>query len=221
MICRLRDGGGSELAEAWAWFIDRYKPAIRNLLRRRLGRQRADEAEAQFWGYLYDSRVFQRLDQGRQFRRYLFGVVVNFAHSFVRGDGRRLPANCELEVDPTVQMEPAVEQQELHAWASHLLQLALDDLAREFPEQVQTLRWYYGLQAADGSRQPPLSVAAIVQRLGSNQALVHQHLSRGRVRLRQRLEADIRETVADRDGLAEELQTVLGALSTQAPGLLG
>jgi DNA-directed RNA polymerase specialized sigma24 family protein len=215
MISRLRAGSH---ADAWPWFIDRYRPAIRAMLRRRLPHGQVDDAEQEFWGYLYSSRVFERADKSRRFRSYLGGVVVNFARTWTRA-GRRSAAVPLLDDAAVVGPEQAMESEEVRLWAGHLLRLALDDLRAERPEQCDCLCWFYGLADAAGNVAPQ-SVATIAARLGKNLAAVHQVLSRGRERLRARIEQEILESVADRDELVDEMAIIAAALGQTAPGLL-
>lgn len=215
MILRMQGEGADE---GWRWFLTRYEPVIRAMLQRRLPRALANDAEAEFWGYLFASRALGRADRTRRFRAYLAGIVTNFARAFQRrqrpggqheGGIEQLAASADHDF----------EQVELRAWARHTLMLALATMEAEFPAQVATLRWFYGLPDAGGAGAP-ITVTEIAARTGKKIATVHQDLTRGRQRLRHCIERDLRETVGNADEWRDELRLVCGAIESERPGLL-
>ncbi|MBL8734027.1 MAG: sigma-70 family RNA polymerase sigma factor [Planctomycetes bacterium] len=213
-IERLHDASADE---AWRWFIDRYSPAIRAMLRRRLPAAAAAHAESEFWGYLYVSRAVANADRERRFRPYLAGVVRNFARAWWR---RHAAAGQAAESAPVLASAGIDwEQEELRAWARHTLMLALEAMATDFPTQATVLRWFYGLPDQDGAGSA-LPVGEIAARLGKSIAAIHQDLTRGRLRLRSCLEAELREqsgTVAD---WRAEILLIVQSLASDRPGLI-
>lgn len=213
-IERLHDPAADE---AWRWFIDRYSPEIRAMLRRRLPAALAPHAEAEFWGYLYVSRAVANADRDRRFRPYLAGVVRNFARAWQR---RHADSGVASESMPTAASVGAeFEQVEIRAWAQHTLRLALDAMSKEFPMQVAVLRSFYGLPDENGE-QRPMPVADIAARFDKSIAAIHQDLTRGRLRLRACLEAELREQSGSVADWRAEIDLIVGSLAHDRPGLI-
>jgi hypothetical protein len=97
--------------------------------------------------------------------------------------------------------------------------LALESMAAEFPTQASVLRWFYGLPDGEGDR-PTMPVTEIAARVGKSIASVHQDLTRGRVRLRACLEAELREQSGSVADWRQEIALVVGSLSDERPGLI-
>jgi RNA polymerase sigma factor (sigma-70 family) len=214
-IERLHDGDAQDV---WRWFVERYRPEILAMLRRRLPPGLAAEAEPEFWGYLFVSRAIARAERHRRFRPYLGGVVRNFSLAWRRQHERVQGWDARIdEVESSG--ERSLEQEELRAWARHTLRLALDAMAHSNPEQGKVLQWFYGLPAAEGDTAA-IAVHEIAQRLGKSPAAIHQHLTRGRHRLRQCVENELREQVGSEADWRAEMALVFGSLATERPGLI-
>ena len=210
---------GSDADDVWRWFIDRYYPEIRAMLRRRLPTRFAPQAEADFWGYLYASGALQRADRGRRFRPYLAGVVGNFAKSWLRKHDQGTANNGQLgQIEASANL--ANEQVELRAWARHTVQLALNAMAEHYPIHADVIRWFYGLGDAEHPEQAPASVLEISARIGKKVAAVHQDLTRGRMRLRSFLEQELRDQSGTEADWRAELQLILAAVDEDRPGLI-
>lgn len=76
---------GDNAESAWNWFVDRYRPFVRGVLRATLQTPAdAAPAEDEFWGYVYLSGAIHRADRERRFRAFLSGTVRNFARAWLR-----------------------------------------------------------------------------------------------------------------------------------------
>ena len=89
---------GPDPEAAWSWFVERYRPFVREVLTAVLPPTTdVSAADTEFWGYFYLSRVVDRADRQRRFRALLFGTVRNFA--------RRWREAWEAGCAPTVVLE--------------------------------------------------------------------------------------------------------------------
>lgn len=217
MISNLKPGD-SQSDAAWAWFVERYKPLIAGLLRRKVDAGRAEEAVSEFWGYLFSSRALERADRTRRFRSYLFGIVDRFARKWQRG-GRPVPGSLE---DETPDREArGVGTEEMSMWTAHLLALGLRELREAHPDQARALCWFYGIDEGNGSNTgTKLGATAIATQLGKSVANVHQMLTRGRKHLRDSIEREVRESVMDPQAFEEELRLLASGVESMSPGLM-
>jgi len=222
MISQLRK---SDADDAWRWFIDRYRPFARSVLQKILsmrGRSRdLDPAADEFWAYLYSSNVFQRADRDRTFRNFLAGTLRNFARDYCRKNAL-VPTNDNFVPEAPVADDALLEDEELKLFARQVLRLALKHLEASHADSAKSMRWFYGVgDNADNlfESSDPMSVAEIAERLAVKPNAVHQHLYRGRKRLRARIEAEVRETVSNDELWQQELEVIIGALRVDAPGL--
>ncbi|MCA8973449.1 MAG: sigma-70 family RNA polymerase sigma factor [Planctomycetes bacterium] len=198
---------------AWEWFSSRYRELIYAILRRHLGRD-ASEAADGFWGYLFESRVFECADRSRSFRAFLRGVVSNYARSWHRGRSGR------VGTDPAMVcvVPPLPEEHELELWARHLVRSALKAVRETHPDSADVIEWFYGVTAS-GEDAQPVAVAEIARRLACKPNAIHQALHRGRERLRAVIENEVRELTSD-ISLDEELASIFGAIGRASPGLI-
>ncbi|MBL8752954.1 MAG: sigma-70 family RNA polymerase sigma factor [Planctomycetes bacterium] len=208
-----------DAGDSWKWFIDRYSEAIRGMLRRHLPARFADEAEKEFWGYLFQSRALVRANPGLRFRAFLAGIVLNYARAWLRSQRRGVEFERLSDLPQSAVVVPAQAPDELWLWSRQTLVLALETMTAKFATQAVVLQWFYGLPTRDGDSSA-LSVAEIARRLGKSHAAIQQDLSRGRVRLRQCIEAELREQVGSEVDLQDEMRVVFGVIDRQQPGLL-
>lgn len=208
---------GNDAEKAWRWFIDRYEPLIRAMLVRRLGVARAEAAADEFWGYLLTYRVIAKADRSRCFRPFLRGVVGNFACAWSRGDYARQDDDDAIP-EPTA-LDPLAEDEELRLWARHLVGLAMTSMRVSHADAAELLQWFYGIHV-DGHATDPLPVSEIARRRACKPNAIHQALYRARAHLRQLVEVEMRETVADRTTLEEELAVLFAAIGKERPGLV-
>ncbi|MFY9343299.1 MAG: sigma-70 family RNA polymerase sigma factor [Planctomycetota bacterium] len=188
------------------------------MLRRQLPGELAVDAEAEFWGYLFQSGALARANRSLRFRAYLAGIVLNYARSWLRSR-RRGQASPELFEQVCASAATDPPQEDIWLWARQTVVLALDAMTTKFPIQVDVLRWFYGLPTGD-REEPALPVPEIASKLGKSHAAIQQDLSRGRVRLRQHIEDELREQVGSAADWQDELRVVLGVIDQKQPGLL-
>lgn len=209
--------------EAWRWFIGRYRPFSRGVLGRILrARGRGSELETaldECWSYLFSSDVFRRAERGRRFRSFLAGTLRNFGRDYCRRNPH--PGSTdEAETHEAETTDPLPEDEELRLFAHQVMHLALQQLEQTHPENARAVRWFYGVDQGElTSLHEPLSVAEIATRLDIKPNAVHQVLFKARKRLRTRIEAELRDTVADDSDIEAEVTTILAALGADAPGL--
>ena len=214
---------GDEANATWTWFIERYRPFVCACLTRVAGRSgEVEAAEAEIWSYLYTSEVFERADRSRRFRSFLAGVIRNFGRDWRRRNHHQQgddDSEQELEAEAKLDLP---EDEEMRLFARQVLQLALSELERKHPDNAIALRCFYGIPVdADGDFVEAIPASGIAKRLGIATNAVHQILHRGRKRLREHIERELRETVALGSELDEELALMLEAMGRDAPGLTG
>ena len=216
---------GSQTDDGWRWFIDRYRPFARSVLRRILkarGRERdLDLAVEEFWAYLFQSQVFARADRERRFRGFLAGTLRHFAQDYCRKNRHVQSDDEDFDAEPAF-MDALPEDEELKLFAHNVLHLALQQLEQSHADNAKAIRWFYGVdqdQGEHGTVCAPMSVAAIAERLEIKPNAVHQVLHRGRKRLRARIERELQDTVTDAADLQVEIETILATLREDAPGL--
>lgn len=198
---------------AWQWFVERYRPFVRGILGGVLG-AKATAAEAEFWGYVWMSGALQRAERGRRFRAFLSGIVRNFARTFARQ--RRLPIADEAMV---AALPAAAQHDELLLWVENVVANALAALTQESPATGRAMALFYGLGAdAAGQGKSAGEVAAL---LGNTAQGVYMLLFRGRKRMRELIESELREGCGDDEAFRDEVQALLGVAATRLPGLLG
>lgn len=211
---------GKNPAAAWEWFVEHYRPYVRSILRAVLNAShQADEAENEFWGYLFLQDPLRRADRSRRFRTYLSGVTRNFAHAYRRKHS--LPEGNEIQMHaPGTDEELA--QRELSLWADTLVQLSMRKLRGEMPKAATAIEAFYGIGNSNGAEAGgPCSTSDIAARLQCSPTAVYQLLSRGRSRLKELMQRDFLEGCADATEMQAELAEVLGHLGQRHPGLVG
>jgi RNA polymerase sigma factor (sigma-70 family) len=213
---------GTRAEEAWRWFIERYRPFIRESLRRMLARPDAtQQAENDIWSYLFTSRVFERADRNRRFRSYLSGVVRNYAKKWLREN--RLEGGADNNVDVDISVKDRLpEEEEERIFVEHVFGLAMRELSARHPENGTALRLFYGIPEPGDSRLvEPMSVTEIARVLDLEPNAVHQTLHRARKRFKACIEAELRETVRDPASLEEEMIVFRRIVEQATPGLTG
>ena len=191
---------------AWAWFVDRYRTLVHSMLSRNLLAHQVEPATIEFWGYLWNSRSVLRANLHRSFRSYLFGILHRYALAWARNNARVPQTDLDLE---QVQSVDAHEEDD-RLWALDCLRAAFDRLQIRFPLDAMAIRLFYGIDA--GGKGERLSVSGIAERMQKSIASVHQHLSRGRSRLRDLLASDLRRTVGSDEDHASEAALLFAEL---------
>lgn len=208
---------GKDSEQAWAWFVDRYRPYVRNILVTALqSSAHAHEAENEFWGYVYLQDPLRRADRARRFRTYLAGVVRNFARGYKRRIASPEGAKVSQSEPPTDQ---SVLQRELSLWTDMVVQLSLRTLREEMPKAATAIETFYGLGHAEDN-PAERSTTEVAKLLQCNPPAVYQLLSRGRKRLRELIQQELMEGCADATEMREELDEVLFNLGRRHPGML-
>lgn len=208
---------GQDSEQAWSWFVDRYRPYVRNILVTLLqSPAHAHQAENEFWGYVYLQDPVRRADRARRFRTYLAGVVRNFARSYKR---RMTEPDGSKVTQSVPAADEAVLQKELSMWTDMVLQLSLRTLRVEMPKAATAVEAFYGLdqQTDTAAERSTTDVAKLLQ---CNPAAVYQLLSRGRTRLRELIQQELMEGCSDAKEMSEELDEVLSNLGRRHPGML-
>lgn len=216
------EGLGEPRAEdSWRWFIDRYRTYIRTGLGRLIQpEERARQATEEIWSYLFTSSIFANADRGRRFRTYLAGTIRNFALDWLRRNPLAGDPTAAVEVADFADPSTQFEEQDMRLWKQQVVQLALTALAHRHPEQVDVLRWFYGLPASiDAEPGAPRPASWIAARLGIQANAVHQIVFRGRKRLRSCIENELRETVRDQADLDDEMRLIYAVIEAENPGL--
>ncbi len=207
---------GTEREAAWQWFVERYRPFVRGILASMLPRpDLVHTAENEFWGYAWMSGALQRADGQRRFRAFLSGVVRNFGRAF--GRKRGMPV-ADDELLANVRAGDGAEG-EFHLWVENVIANAMAALRAEHTGMAQAMMLFYGF-SPDTGQPPPLPAAEVAAAMGSTTQGVYMLLFRGRKRLRELVEAELREGCSDGKTLTEELQFLLRIAAANVPGLL-
>jgi RNA polymerase sigma-70 factor (ECF subfamily) len=181
----------------------------------------AEDLVQAFFAHLIEHRAFASADRERgRFRNFLLGALKHFlsheaaaASALKRGGGWRHASldDEDADLERFLASDDSPERSFDRAWALTVLDRALRRLTDEATqsgkqELFAALREYVVesaersdyVQAAEHLGMRPNTVAVVVHRL--------------RARLRELVEAELRETVADPAALAEEMGALRGAL---------
>lgn len=207
---------GKEREAAWQWFVERYRPFVRGILTRMLPRpDLVHAAEEEYWGYVWMSGALQRADGERKFRAFLSGIVRNFGRAFARKRGMPIADDSLLA---NAHAADGAEG-ELNLWVENVVANAMAALRAEHTGMAHAMALFYGL-SPDTGRPPPLPAADVAAAMGTTTQGVYMLLFRGRKRLRELVEAELREGCGDDQALTSELQALLRIAATNVPGLL-
>lgn len=221
---------------AWQWFLDRYRSFVIGVLAKMLrSRPRGEQAAGEFWGYFFQYRLYAKADRTRRFRSFLAAVVRNFGKDWSRR------THVPQSPDPEAQSpEPGVldvvsEDEEVRIYARTLIHNALHRLAtgqdREgkpggraaSTESCRILRLFYGIpERPEDPPLEPMKASQIIRDLGItlDANAVHKRLHDTRVRFREILIDEVRETVPTNSELQEELGLIFAAIQQVARGLV-
>jgi DNA-directed RNA polymerase specialized sigma24 family protein len=207
---------GEDKEQAWQWFVERYRPFVRGILDGMLGSARRAAAEEEFWGYIWLSGALQRADRDRRFRAFLSGIVRNFARTFARQRGLQLADAASIAALPTAGSDAV----EMRLWVDNVIANATKTLTHENAATATAVACFYGL---DGGLQPgkEMTASEIAAAVNNTTRAICMQLFRGRKRMRQLIEEELREGCSDDEAWREELQALLGATASRLPGLLG
>lgn len=211
---------GPEPEAAWNWFVGRYRPFVREVLTAVLPPTTdVTEADTEFWGYFYLSRVVDRADRQRRFRALLFGTVRNFARRWRDSRGMDPMPNEALDA---LTAEDSSASTASRFWAQNVLHNGLAQLRAENPLAADALALFYGIESSPRipDERAARSAAEVAAALRLSPQGIYMHLHRSRARLRQILESDLRESCADDEAFRDELRLLLRIAATRVPGLM-
>lgn len=213
---RLEKLSDAQAQEIWEWFVLSYAPLVTALLRR-MGCADAEEATAEFWGYLFERRGhITEADRERRFRAFLLGFVRNFALERARS-GRRLRT---LDSSPETLVNDLTEQESTYLWAQSVLEQGLSEIERTRPNRGEVIRLFYGLGPSIGEDAEKLSISEVADRLGLAVSTISPMLTEARKLLRHAIERHLRETVTTDAQLGEEVRALFEALQEPHPGII-
>lgn len=204
---RLVNLDGQQADEAWAWFVNRYRPFVTRLLHRHRGDYGGGCAD-EFWAFLWTAGAIQRADPSRSFRNYLRGIVRNFAHKQRARANDLAWNNSELVAE---EAEPECERLEHASWVKNVLANALAVLP---PRQAEVLRLFYGIDC----KRLDASACAVQLRLSTKNIYVSIHKARGA--LGEAIKRELWDTVHTSEQHEDELSLIHGELGRTTPGLL-
>lgn len=219
---RIEQMQGEAGADAWQWFVDRYRSFVAAALHRMIwSRERADAASEEFWGYLFQADVIGRLRRGMQFRGFLVSTLRNYAHDWLRRNPRLAPPATAAAAERQDEHALLHEDEELALWARQILHLALQRLGREHPRHAAVLQAFYGVTPnANGQAASRRTASEIAAEHGLAANALHQLLFRARARLRECVIEEVRQTVSTKSDLESELCLLTAALGKVMPGLV-
>ena len=181
----------------------------------------AEDLVQAFFAHLVEQRAFANADRERgRFRNFLLGALKHFlaheaaaANAQKRGGGRRLASldDDDADLERFLADDDTPERSFDRAWALTVLDRALRRLTAEATQsgkqQMFAALREYVVESAERS-----DYAQAAERLGMRPNTVAVVVHRLRARLRELVEAELRETVADPAALAEEMGALRGAL---------
>jgi RNA polymerase sigma-70 factor (ECF subfamily) len=215
----------ADSAEALAWLCERYWfPLFAYVRSKGHPKEDAEDLVQGFFSKLLEDKLVERADGERgRFRSYLLGCMNRFmagewrhSNCLKRGggvqwitlDGDEAEARIALEV--TAKESP--EAQYDRTWALTLLDRVTEQVREECEADGNEGRFEVLKTFINGARgDVPLAEAA--ERLGVSLAAMKSTVHRLRKRFRERLLAEIRETVTTPEEVAEELQHLFATLS--------
>lgn len=202
--------------DVWRWFVRSYEGFVTRLLAS-YGVRDSELAASEFWTWLFERRAHVAgADRARRFRAWLVGFVRNFA----RERRRATAAGPDVPVETPDAEDSSWEALETRLWADAVLQLGLDEVDRAKARRGEVLRLFYGIPPAGQDEREPLGVSAIARELGLAIATISPMLTEARKLLRQAIERHLRETVATRADLTDEVRVLIDALRAPHPGLV-
>lgn len=201
--------------QAWRWFAGRYRQFVRGVIATVVSRNAVESLEADFWGYAFLSDAIRRADAERRFRPFLAGIVRNYARGQARDRG--LSTAADESIDRLAGRETTAA--DLLAWTHNVVAISLRTLVDEHELAGIAIARFYGL-CLDGEATEPQRASVIAEQLGASRQAVYMLLHRGRKRLRELVEAEIRAGCADEEAFREELQQLLQVAAKALPGSL-
>lgn len=219
LIERARGRDGSDArAQAWHALVDRYTHPITVGLRRRLPAHLVEDGAATFLSYLFEKGLLERLDPERgRFRAFVQGIMRRWVKSYLRYEhrGRGVPLEGAGPVAAAGGQEPELERREEDDWASQVLRHGLERLEQGAADDTRLLRAAYGLPPDESQVREALASS---EGLTVNALNIRLHRARGR--LRDAIDAELRDLCSTEDAWQEERRVLVGRLLEAHPRLM-
>lgn len=224
-----------DAGKAWEWFLDRYQSFVCAILSGMFrSSARGARAAEEFWGYFFQHKIHARADRGRRFRAYLSGVVRRFGLDWDR-NRRAVGSSVDVDDNEPGVVEELAEDVEMRLFARALIHNSLERLAngadhdgaptsRAQPDAARMLRLFYGIAEEPGGDAPaPLKASRVAELLGAplEANAMHKRLHDARIRFREIVVDEVRQTVPTRQDLEDELLLVFASIQQVARGLVG
>lgn len=211
---------GHDADEAWRWLMRTYTPfAVRRLssvCRRWNGFNRSKiehELVPEFWGYACERRIAERADQARQFRRFLFGCLRNFAREYRRAESR--PTSLVDDEFLARLADTDTEHEYVRDWALGLIGWAIYAVRKTNRNWADALVLYYGISEDPNEHREPMAAVDVKKATGIKD--LQSLLYKARNMLRTKLMALLQDSAADPDDLEEEIGLLKSALDREHP----
>ena len=148
--------------------------------------------------------------------RHFLSNTRDFARARKRGGGRRVVSIDAVEAEERLRLEPTheitPEKEFLRRWTLTLVNQALGVLRTEM-EGKGKVRTFECLKAFLVDDASPQAYEVAARELGSSEGAVRVAVHRLRRRFRDRLRAEIAQTVEDPEAVDDELRSLFGALA--------
>jgi RNA polymerase sigma factor (sigma-70 family) len=188
-------------------FVEGYRaPLLRWMRGQGFTEADAEDLVQELFLRLLSKDVLGRADRSRgRFRGFLLGVAKNVAReererrgAKKRGGGAR-PVPLDEAPEPAVEADPEFDR----LWSDHLLERALQALKQEAPRLHEALSLRF---------QQEKSHKEIAEAMGRNIQQVKNDLHRARLKLVERIKADIAAYASTREEYEEEVAALLAFL---------
>jgi RNA polymerase sigma-70 factor (ECF subfamily) len=197
------------------------RPVLVYLRRNGCAAEDAEDQVQAFFAHLIEQRAFANADRARgRFRNFLLGALKHFlahesaaARAQKRGGGMRHDSlhDEDADLDEFLADADSPERSFDRAWALTVLDRALRRLTDEATQNGKHALFAavreYVVESAERA-----DYAQLAESLGMRPNTVAVLVHRLRARLRELVELELRETVADPESLAEEMGALRGAL---------
>jgi RNA polymerase sigma factor (sigma-70 family) len=187
----------------------------------------AQDLTQSFFAYLLEHKIYVRVERQKgKFRSFLLACLKNFlAHAsdrerrLKRGGGQTfLPLREEQieNAESLFQTHSCTSNEDRvfdRSWAAALVAAVLERLAADYKAEskeklFKELRAFLG-----GGAGPPPPYPELAVRLGMTESTLRSHVTRLRVRYRDALHAEVRQTVQTKAQAQEELRVLLRVLT--------
>lgn len=207
---------------ALEWFAERYWPPVYAFLRRSLGRddQTAMDLAQAFFVHVLEKDLLGRADRDRgRLRSFLRVSLRHFVRDQERVDEalrRGGPSRVSLSavgVEPVDVLagtrEPTLDEIFDDEWRSTIVRNATESTRAHLEGQGRGVA-FEAFRLYELSRDESVRYADVAERLGIGVSEVQSHLRTAREVFRNRVRAEVRETIGDEADLGSELAELFG-----------